>query len=157
MNKKFVLLVLCLISIALIVAGCGQKNGNSVESGFNISFVSDGEVFYTYKFKSGEAVSFPDTVPQKADDKEYTYKFAGWSLKEGGETVSEGAKVTKDTVYYAVFEAVPKAEETVTYTVEFVDGLTGTLISSVRVPAGDAAVAPEAPKHEGYTFIGWDK
>ena len=157
MNKKFVLLVLCLISIALIVAGCGQKNGNSVESGFNISFVSDGEVFYAYKFKSGEAVSFPDTVPQKADDKEYTYKFAGWSLKEGGETVSEGAKVTKDTVYYAVFEAVPKAEETVTYTVEFVDGLTGTLISSVRVPAGDAAVAPEAPEHEGYTFIGWDK
>lgn len=157
MNKKFVLLVLCLISISLIVAGCGQKNGNSVESGFNISFVSDGEVFYAYKFKSGEAVSFPDTVPQKADDKEYTYKFAGWSLKEGGETVSEGAKVTKDTVYYAVFEAVPKAEETVTYTVEFVDGLTGTLISSVRVPAGDAAVAPEAPEHEGYTFIGWDK
>ena len=42
------------------------------------------------------------------------------------------------------------------YTVTFVDGLTGETIDTQIVVAGEDAVAPEAPVHEGYTFVEWD-
>ena len=42
------------------------------------------------------------------------------------------------------------------YTVTFVDGLTGETINTQIVVAGEDAVAPEAPVHEGYTFVEWD-
>ena len=42
------------------------------------------------------------------------------------------------------------------YTVTFVDGLTGETIDTQTVVAGEDAVAPEAPVHEGYTFVEWD-
>ena len=45
----------------------------------------------------------------------------------------------------------------VTHTVTFVDGLTNETISTVTVENGQAATAPDAPVHEGYTFTGWDK
>ena len=47
-------------------------------------------------------------------------------------------------------------EETVTYTVTFVD-YDGRVLSEQRVAEGEAAIAPEAPTREGYDFIGWDK
>ena len=42
------------------------------------------------------------------------------------------------------------------YTVTFVDGLTDETIDTQIVVAGEDAVAPEAPVHEGYTFVEWD-
>ena len=36
------------------------------------------------------------------------------------------------------------------------DGLTGETINTQIVVAGEDAVAPEAPVHEGYTFVEWD-
>ena len=42
------------------------------------------------------------------------------------------------------------------YTVTFVDGLTGETIEEQPVLAGEDAVAPEPPVHEGYDFAGWD-
>ena len=42
------------------------------------------------------------------------------------------------------------------YTVTFVDGLTSETIDTQIVVAGEDAVAPEAPVHEGYTFVEWD-
>ena len=42
------------------------------------------------------------------------------------------------------------------YTVTFVDGLTGETIDTQIVVAGEDAVAPEAPVHEGYHFVEWD-
>ena len=41
------------------------------------------------------------------------------------------------------------------HTVEFVD-YDGTVLSTQTVNDGSAAVAPENPTREGYTFIGWD-
>ena len=43
------------------------------------------------------------------------------------------------------------------YTVNFVDGLTGSTISTQQVKQGQAATAPVPPTHEGYAFTGWDK
>ena len=42
------------------------------------------------------------------------------------------------------------------YLVTFIDGLTGSTLSEQVVEYGNAAAAPEAPAHEGYTFTGWD-
>ena len=44
-----------------------------------------------------------------------------------------------------------------TYSVLFVDGNTDSVIDTQYVPYGGSATAPEAPKFEGYVFIGWDK
>lgn len=59
------------------------------------------------------------------------------------------------TLYRRVTETVI-IDEPEYYTVTFVDGLTGEVISSAEVEEGAAAQAPEAPVHEGYTFTGWD-
>ena len=42
-----------------------------------------------------------------------------------------------------------------TYTVTFVDGLTGETISTEQVTEGGSATPPAVPTHEGYTFVGW--
>ena len=43
------------------------------------------------------------------------------------------------------------------FIVTFVDGLDGSVLSVQEVDEGAAAVAPEAPAHDGWTFIGWDR
>lgn len=43
-----------------------------------------------------------------------------------------------------------------TYTVEFLDW-DGTVLSTQTVAHGEAAIAPEDPYREGYTFVGWDR
>ena len=46
--------------------------------------------------------------------------------------------------------------EPITFTVPFVDGLTGDTLDTQTVAYGKDAAAPQAPQHEGYTFSGWD-
>lgn len=45
--------------------------------------------------------------------------------------------------------------EPITFTVTFVDGLTGETLDTQTVAYGKDAAAPQAPQHEGYTFSGW--
>ena len=47
-------------------------------------------------------------------------------------------------------------EDVNTYTVTFVDGLTGEIIDTVTVNECENAVLPEAPVHDGYTFVRYD-
>lgn len=47
-------------------------------------------------------------------------------------------------------------EDVNTYTVTFVDGLTGDIISTASVNECENAVLPEAPIHDGYTFVRYD-
>ncbi len=42
------------------------------------------------------------------------------------------------------------------YTVAFIDPITGEVVSEQQIVHGEAAEAPEAPEHEGYTFDHWD-
>lgn len=42
------------------------------------------------------------------------------------------------------------------YTVTFVDGVDGSIISEVSVPEGGSAALPNPPAHEGYTFSHWE-
>ena len=42
------------------------------------------------------------------------------------------------------------------YTVTFIDGVDGSVISEVSVPEGGSANLPTPPVHEGYTFSHWE-
>ncbi len=161
MKKTLYVLVFLLLGVALVLSACsdkGEGDGDVTEATkYKITFVSEGEVFHSYEAEKGAAVSFPKDAPENYEDDSYLYEFAGWSLSENGETVDEGEKVTSDITYYAVFDATDKEDLIPKYTVIFVDGLTGETIETVSVPKGEAAQAPSAPVHEGYTFTGWDK
>jgi hypothetical protein len=43
------------------------------------------------------------------------------------------------------------------FTIKFKDGIDGSIIAEQTVEKGKAATAPEAPEHDGYEFIGWNR
>lgn len=159
MKKRLYFVLFVLLSLALILSACSDKNDGDVDTAteYTVSFVSRGEVFDSYKAEEGSTISFPNESPKNYEDGSYVYEFAGWSLTENGNIVEAGGKLTGNVTYYAVFNATNKEDLIPKYTVIFVDGLTGETIDTVSVKKGESAKAPKAPVHEGYTFTGWDK
>ena len=80
--------------------------------------------------------------PTKTSTDQYDYTFTGWS--------PEVVSVTGAATYTAVYTPTVRK-----YTVTFVDA-DGTLLDEQSVEYGQAAVAPQDPTREGYTFAGWD-
>lgn len=74
------------------------------------------------------------------------YEFTAWI----GSTV-----ITGDTVLYAFYTAI-EPPVIPTYTVFFMDGVTGSVIELQIIEEGESAAAPEAPEHEHYNFLGWN-
>ncbi|MCR5610495.1 MAG: InlB B-repeat-containing protein [Clostridiales bacterium] len=103
----------------------------------------DGEVLKTDTVEYGATPEYTGETPTKPEDAQNTYEFSGWT--------PEIQTVTGNAEYTAVFSAVPK-----TFTVTFVDGITGGTIATVTVEYGKDATPPEAPEHGGYIFIGWE-
>ena len=112
-------------------------------STFTITWKVEGQEDVTTTVNAGEMPEYPNGTPTKEGNAQYTYTFTGWD--------PEVVPANADATYTAVF-----AETVNKYTVTFVDGLTGGVITTVEVEYGAAATAPAAPEHEGYTFIGWD-
>ncbi|GEM_PF-5710591 len=86
------------------------------------------------------------------------YEFLGWYDEEGN-LLSEEADWT---VPEEMLDSLPSTfiakftdDEPLTHEVVFKDW-DGTVIDTQTVNDGEAAVAPEDPVREGYTFIGWD-
>ena len=153
MRKRWLLAALSALCFALLFVGCTAQ-----KSVYTVTYINGAEVFYTDTAEEGAPLPRPDKDPEKAEDDTYTYTFKGWSLSEGGEIadLASVTEVTEAMTFYAVFEPVEKP--VFTYTVTFVDGLTGKPIGEPQsVKEGESAVAPEPPVHEGYTFTGWDK
>ncbi len=92
----------------------------------------------------------PLTATAYAD--EY-YEFTGW-YDENGELVSAVSPFIMETGSYNIEARFASLNDT--YTVTFIDGLTGDTIDVQTIPEGEDAVEPKAPEHEGYEFIGWD-
>ncbi|MBR4451022.1 MAG: chitobiase/beta-hexosaminidase C-terminal domain-containing protein, partial [Clostridia bacterium] len=87
-----------------------------------------------------------------------TYEFDTYKLRQepsdktGDFTATLGIEGSDSAVYLGKIEA-PKP----LYKVEYVDSVTGNVIGSPQmVEEGESANAPEAPEHEGYTFLYWD-
>ena len=109
---------------------------------FDVRFVDgmDGSTLKNETVEYGESATAPE-APQHDG-----YVFKGWD--------KDFTSVKENLVVTSIYEEIKEGE---TYTVTFVDGLTQEIISTVEVEAGKSAVAPEAPVHEGYRFVGFDK
>lgn len=148
--------ILIILLLTAAMAFCGALAAcQPQEEQFTVTFISEGEQFYSYTAEKGSEVQFPESQPQKTEDEQYTYQFVGWSLSEGGVTV-QSHTVTQNVTFYAVFEAHEKQPPApVEYTVTFIDGVTQQVLKTEKVPAGGSATAPQAPQHVGYEFSRW--
>ena len=132
-----------------------EVNNNYAESniGDNDAYVSilpeNDYIYYDVTFVdgvTGETLSCQKlfrttnaTLPTPPEHEGYT--FTGWD--------SDGTNITADTTITALYEIN-------TYTVTYLDSITGEVISTATVEHGADAVFPTPPEHEGYTFTGWD-
>ncbi len=111
-----------------------------------ISFHDErGQLLYSIMVKDGDLLSFRD-APAKPG-----YLFKGWSLSgNGNELFDFETPITTDYHLYAIYDI------DIIYVVIFYDK-DENIISVQEIQQGKDAIAPTAPKVEGYTFIKWDK
>ena len=155
MKRKLSLIALLTIGLLFLFASCINVEDSATKK-YTVTFMNGEEVYLSDEYVVGTKVVFPEENPVKDDDESYTYDFKGWSLTEDGETEEEGAVVSSDLTYYAVYDAQAKQPAAVTYTVTFFDGVTGEVLKTEKVEKGKDAQPPETPVHAGYTFTGWD-
>lgn len=155
MKKFWLLAIPAALCAAAVVSACASDDAAEAET-YKVVYMNGDEVFFSAKVTAGEELPVPENDPERADEGNIVYTFAGWTDDaEGGVgdvvDLDEVTAVTSDLTYYAVFDAVSY------YTVTFMDGVTGLPIDEQKVPAGGDAVAPEkVPEHEGYEFVEWD-
>ena len=113
----------------------------------------------TVEVKEGEIPVYTGPIPtQEAPYEmgdEYVYVFTGewyWLSPNGQYGVPEYGilPATENRNYYADFQSRPRI-----CTVTFYDDLTWETISEQQVENGSSVTPPDAPIHEGYTFLGW--
>lgn len=113
-----------------------QYTVEEVVAEYTVTFLDwDNSVLSTQTVYAGDAATAP------ADPVRTGYTFTGWDV--------DFTNVQSNLTVTAQYQIN-------TYTVTFVDGLTNETISTVTVNYGEAATAPAAPAHAGYTFTGWD-
>ena len=134
-------------SQGVLVVGVATTGQNSTYSQDYTYFVNNGYTYMHVKIDSAIATiaNYNGYIPQTfiLDSNGTCIDFIG-----GATTYN----VLKNKVETYLAQYAPTY-----YNVTFKDGLTGSTISTVSVKAGQAAVAPTAPVHEGYEFVGWDK
>ena len=112
---------------------------------YTVTFLNyNGDLIDTAEVKYGESASC-DVVPVKPDENGRSYVFSRWSKSTDS--------VTGNITVVAQYDVVGVRN----YTDDFAD-FDGTLLASVRVPEGGAAVYPYAalPARDGYEFYGWN-
>ena len=122
---------------------------------------------YTYTFydEDGNTILKTDSIdygtnivapsnPTKEKTPEYSYTFDGWyTLKEGGEKITDFEKITGDVSYYARYN-----QEVNQYTYKFVSD--GKEVKNETIDYGDTIVCPNDPIKPAdmefvYIFDGW--
>lgn len=114
-------------------------------------------LLYTQSITDGADGAYSGSTPSKSSTAQYTYSFAGWSKKLGGNADSTALKaVVADRNVYAAFTATIRK-----YTVYFYNG--NTLLQTVKnVPYGSNATytgtTPVSPdgSAEDYPFEGFE-
>lgn len=109
---------------------------------YQYQFVVDGEIIKQNTGTYGSNIEYPEN-PTKEATAEYIYEFTGWD--------NEDKTLTQDVVFNAIFNSIKRE-----YTYKFLD-CDGSLLKEAKGEYGALPVEPEAPKKDGYIFIGWDK
>lgn len=112
---------------------------------------ADTEAFGGTVFKTAHVARGGWVYPPEESPAHDGVTFLGWGLS--GEVVTTFDNLTADTTFVAVYQS-----GIIELTVRFFDwdGIT-QIGEDQTVPYGEAAIAPEAPEHEGYLFVGWDQ
>lgn len=102
---------------------------------YTVTYNVNGEEYAVQTYHEGDAIVVPDyAVPEG-------YTFSGWTVP---------ATMPAENI---VVDATLVIN---TYTVTFVDSISGEIIEIVSVEYGSDAVAPEVPEHDGFIFSGWE-
>ena len=120
---------------------------------YKVTFMNGTEKLSENDVDYNTTAAAPATNPSKPSDAGNDYTFAGWSLTENGETVTDFT-IKADTTFYAVYTSVTRQ-----YKVTFMNG--SEKLSESDVDYNGVAVAPtQTPAKEStvdtvYTFAGW--
>ena len=123
----------------MVIKALWKKNpGPKPVETFKVRFEDgQGNVLKEENVEKGKAATPPEDPSREG------YTFKGWD--------KDYTNIKKDTVVTALWEK----NTTKTYHVTFTDG-DGNTLNEQDVEEGKAAVAPDDPTKEGYTFKGWD-
>ena len=120
---------------------------------YKVTFMNGTEKLSENDVDYNTTAAAPATNPSKPSDAGNDYTFAGWSLTENGETVTDFT-IKADTTFYAVYTSVTRK-----YKVTFMNG--SEKLSESDVDYNGVAAAPtQTPAKEStvdtvYTFAGW--
>ena len=120
---------------------------------YKVTFMNGSEKLSENDVDYNTTAAAPATNPSKPSDAGNDYTFAGWSLTENGETVTDFT-IKADTTFYAVYTSSTRQ-----YKVTFMNG--SEKLSESDVDYNGVAVAPtQTPTKEStvdtvYTFAGW--
>ena len=130
-----------------------EKDAEPEPTVYTVTFMDGDEELSTQQVEDGKAAVKPE------DPTKDGYAFKGWYADEAlTEEFDFSAAITADTTVYAKWEkdAEPEPEpepQPTLYTVTFMDG--DEELSTQQVEDGKAAVKPEEPTKDGYSFKGW--
>ncbi len=120
---------------------------------YKVTFMNGTEKLSENDVDYNTTAAAPATNPSKPSDAGNDYTFAGWSLTENGETVTDFT-IKADTTFYAVYTS-----ETRKYKVTFMNG--SEKLSESEVDYNGVAAAPtQTPAKEStvdtvFAFAGW--
>ena len=152
-NKKTLICVLlcalfCAVT-AFAFAGCKKTEAAKK---YAVIFM-DGETQISEQTVEANKEAVKPADPTKESTVGEVYTFAGWSLTDGGETVTDFT-IKADTTFYAVYTSVTRK-----YKVTFMNGTEKLSENDVdyNTTAAAPATNPSKPSDAGndYTFAGW--
>ena len=120
---------------------------------YKVTFMNGTEKLSENDVDYNGVAAAPATNPSKPSDAGNDYTFAGWSLTENGETVTDFT-IKADTTFYAVYTSVTRK-----YKVTFMNG--SEKLSESEVDYNGVAAAPtQTPAKEStvdtvFAFAGW--
>ncbi len=119
---------------------------------YTITFVSEGQNYYTISTAGNSTISKMPLSPEKED-----HLFMGWYFDKDKWTQKFDANtfkntyLTEDITVYAYFKL--PSDEVTEHTISFVAN--NQTVSSVQSSGHETITPPEAPEKEGFTFVGW--
>lgn len=150
-NRKTLICVLLCVLFCAVSAFALTGCVDDVITKYTVVFMNGKTRINEQTVEANKAATAP-ADPTKEETDKYTYTFAGWSLTEDGEVVTDFA-ITSDTTFYAVYTSAIRK-----YTVKFTDE--EKVLSSAEAEYDAIATKPAAPTKDGndkytYTFAGW--